>query len=244
MRLIDADAFDERVRAAGGMSEEELSEDFKDGVLAVLYMMSKQPTITAQPEKRTEERTETHACDCVSRQAVQEIVDRIGGMYPYRQIGNRDSYSQYNEAWTDAINRVDAELNSLPSAQSTMGQVFDDDCVSRQAALECLEWHYPDALPATKIKELPSVKPERPKGEWITDDLSGIISCSRCGNNAPMETTGGGQYKSKFCPDCGADMRGEQIKELLETDVVTVFEALKAAHDKIKEWSKRSEQDE
>ena len=48
MRLIDADAFDERVRAAGGMSEEELTEDFKDGVQAVLYMLSNQPTI--QPE--------------------------------------------------------------------------------------------------------------------------------------------------------------------------------------------------
>ena len=44
-RLIDADAFDERVRVAGGMSEEELTEDFKDGVQTVLYMMSKQPTI-------------------------------------------------------------------------------------------------------------------------------------------------------------------------------------------------------
>ena len=48
MRAIDADAFDERVRAAGGMSEEELTEDFKDGVQAVLYMLSNQPTI--QPE--------------------------------------------------------------------------------------------------------------------------------------------------------------------------------------------------
>ena len=44
-RLIDADAFDERVRVAGEMSEEELTEDFKDGVQAVLYMLSKQPTI-------------------------------------------------------------------------------------------------------------------------------------------------------------------------------------------------------
>ena len=44
-RLIDADAFDERVRVAGGMSEEELTEDFKDGVQAVLYMLSKQPPI-------------------------------------------------------------------------------------------------------------------------------------------------------------------------------------------------------
>ena len=55
--------------------------------------------------------------DSISRRAMQEIIDRIGGMYPYRQIGNRESYSSYNEAWTDCINRVDAELNSLPSAQ-------------------------------------------------------------------------------------------------------------------------------
>ena len=118
MRLIDADAFDERVRAAGGMSEEELSEDFKDGVLAVLYMMSKQPTITAQSERQ--------------------------------------------------------------------------------------------------------------KGEWITDDLSGIISCSRCGNDAPMETTGGRQYKSKFCQTCGADMRGGQDDEHAQY-FVDVEEALNMA---------------
>ena len=49
MRAIDADAFDERVRAAGGMSEEELTEDFKDGVQAVLYMLSNQPTIQPEP---------------------------------------------------------------------------------------------------------------------------------------------------------------------------------------------------
>lgn len=55
--------------------------------------------------------------DLIDRQAVQEMVDRIGDIHPYRQIGNRESYSQYNEAWTDAINRVDAELNSLPSAR-------------------------------------------------------------------------------------------------------------------------------
>ena len=48
-RLIDADAFDERVRVAGGMSEEELTEDFKDGVQAVLYMLSNQPTIQPEP---------------------------------------------------------------------------------------------------------------------------------------------------------------------------------------------------
>lgn len=33
-------------------------------------MLEHLPPITPQPEKRTEERTETHACDCISRQAV------------------------------------------------------------------------------------------------------------------------------------------------------------------------------
>lgn len=56
--------------------------------------------------------------DLISRQLMQDILDRVSAMHPYRQIGNRESYSTYNEAWTDAINMVDAELNSLPSAQS------------------------------------------------------------------------------------------------------------------------------
>ncbi len=44
-RLIDADAFDERVRVAGGMCEEELTDDFKDGIQTSLYMLGNQPTV-------------------------------------------------------------------------------------------------------------------------------------------------------------------------------------------------------
>ena len=50
MRLIDADAFDARVRIAGGMSEEELTDDFKDGVLTTLELLKTQPS--AQPEQQ------------------------------------------------------------------------------------------------------------------------------------------------------------------------------------------------
>ena len=112
MRLIDADAFDERVRAAGGMSEEELSEDFKDGVQTVLYMMSKQPTITAQPEERTQERTETHACDCVSRKDAVDLLDVAcfmhieGDQYPEPLHGDWIDYHQTKYL-----------LEKMPSAQ-------------------------------------------------------------------------------------------------------------------------------
>lgn len=40
-------------------------------------------------------------------------------------------------------------------------------CISRQAALECLDWKYPDKLPKTKIIELPSVTPQTKIGRWI-----------------------------------------------------------------------------
>lgn len=48
----------------------------------------------------------------------------------------------------------------------------------------------------------------REKGEWITDGRR--TECSQCHN----KKSGGSQpewYKfMEFCPDCGADMRGEQ----------------------------------
>ena len=53
-----------------------------------------------------------------------------------------------------------------------------------------------DAIDAVLL--LPSVQPERNTGRWINDN------CSECG-----------QYvfhgdARNFCPNCGADMRGEQ----------------------------------
>lgn len=43
-RYIDAEHFDERVRLAGGMSEGELTDDFKDGVQATLMLLETEPT--------------------------------------------------------------------------------------------------------------------------------------------------------------------------------------------------------
>lgn len=43
-RYIDADAFDERVRISVGFVEEELTDDYKDGVRCTLEMLKTQPT--------------------------------------------------------------------------------------------------------------------------------------------------------------------------------------------------------
>lgn len=51
-RLIDADAFDKRIRLAVGSCEEELTEDFKDGISTILEMMKTAPTVDAVPVVR------------------------------------------------------------------------------------------------------------------------------------------------------------------------------------------------
>ena len=64
------------------------------------------------------------------------------------------------------------------------------------------------------IEAMPSVEPERKRGEWVKEDMSGYLTpggnsiyhCSECGR-----TEGPCPYPrlTDFCPSCGADMRGE-----------------------------------
>ena len=61
-----------------------------------------------------------------------------------------------------------------------------------------------------KMKELPTIETEPVKhGRWIYDDEAypggnpyGHYDCDQCGESVP--------HKTNYCPNCGADMRGEQ----------------------------------
>lgn len=77
-----------------------------------------------------------------------------------------------------------------------------------------------------KVLELPSAEPKR--GKWIYDENGmdwnlGAWVCSEChcrNDNIPPAIKFGNEYKriadpnmwqgSRFCPNCGADMRGER----------------------------------
>ena len=55
-----------------------------------------------------------------------------------------------------------------------------------------------------RIKQLPSAQPERIRGRWIEKPhVHGVAYCSLCDYELHTNDT-------NFCPNCGADMRGEQ----------------------------------
>lgn len=91
------------------------------------------------------------------------------------------------------------------------------DLISRQAVIDKMAELQGRAATKTelkgiskawkRIKKLPSVEPERKKGKWeiyVISMLDGEdCRCSECGK------TGCVPYWN-YCPNCGADMRGEE----------------------------------
>ena len=90
------------------------------------------------------------------------------------------------------------------------------DLISRQAAIDAFDSYILDEttdLNGNTVREvlekMPSTQPERKKGKWIHDKDDTLLSgyCSRCGwESIIMETD---VADMPYCPNCGADMRGE-----------------------------------
>ena len=55
--------------------------------------------------------------DCISRQNVNDALEKVASFFPYRIPGKGETYDKYNEAWNDAIGRAEIEIKQLPSAQ-------------------------------------------------------------------------------------------------------------------------------
>ena len=90
-----------------------------------------------------------------------------------------------------------------------------EDCISREEALLALTgMDLPTdrdkliALFTERIQHLPSVTPQRPKGKWIEIEIDAgefIYKCTKCGMRVINPY--------KYCPNCGAKMKGEQDNE-------------------------------
>ena len=90
-----------------------------------------------------------------------------------------------------------------------------DDLISRQAAIDAI--NSIDNLDAKarggiyfKLMGLPSAQPERKRGCWvgIDDEPCDVYECDQCGTT--YDTVDNTWDLPYFCPNCGADMRGEK----------------------------------
>ena len=90
-----------------------------------------------------------------------------------------------------------------------------DDLISRQAAImhfvkasknyECGMFDLKEVT--HELWQLPSAEPKRKNGKWIGKPIAGYctVRCSVC-KDVFRENNG----RWNFCPDCGADMRGDK----------------------------------
>lgn len=125
---------------------------------------------------------------------------------------------------SDHIAEVSKKVSSAQPELAKDINVPSNDCISRQAAIDALDKRF-DGVPmelTTEILELRRDLRERipsaqRTGKWIYgEDLVAMCDgyrCSNCGFFVPWD------YQHKFisyieeynfCPNCGADMRGEQ----------------------------------
>lgn len=80
------------------------------------------------------------------------------------------------------------------------------DLISRQAALDALEWKWAGKAAIDAIKGLPTIDPVK-HGKWINDDVG--VHCSECFcgwkflTGIPVEV-----YGFNYCSYCGAKMDG------------------------------------
>ncbi|MBR2556327.1 MAG: hypothetical protein IKE94_15885 [Aeriscardovia sp.] len=52
--------------------------------------------------------------DLIDRQETIKEIKELANLYPYKVIGDRESYSTYNEAWSDCVDMAEsAVLNQL-----------------------------------------------------------------------------------------------------------------------------------
>lgn len=119
-------------------------------------------------------------------------------------------------AFVEPITKEQGKLidDTFDMAIKALEQEPCEDCISRQAVVDALshmcsedenEITVSRANVCAMLKYLPSAQTERKKGKWITNLYAfgeDRYECNRCHNTA--------FHCYDYCPNCGADMRGDE----------------------------------
>ena len=105
---------------------------------------------------------------------------------------------------------IEYDIEALDMAIEALKAQPCEDCVSRESVIDTLKLLRNKGFSVYAydkwIEGLPSVQPEREKGEWLHFKHKGQskIRCRNCLYEEPENII----YVREYCPCCGADMRG------------------------------------
>lgn len=123
-----------------------------------------------------------------------------------------DILGQYGGESAEAYKMAIKALEQQPSEPRTNLAETSQDCISREEAINeadnlSLETSYDNEKVEQMLRDLPPVKPKRPKGKWIetpveNDIVPVVFKCSECGMRIVNPY--------KYCPNCGSYNGGEK----------------------------------
>ena len=121
---------------------------------------------------------------------------------------------EMNGADSEHLDAFDMAIEAL-SEPSRQGQ--RDGLISRQDVYDLIDnWGEPmmsRRVFRCDIEDLPSAQPERKKGKWIYDG-----DCYICNQCKSAFNWWADSQTSNYCPNCGADMRGESDGQRNDAD--------------------------
>ena len=155
--------------------------------------------------------------DLISRADAIEAIEETDW---YHQNRNKDMVSGANSDEHQAWYKADDVYKALEAVPS-VNRPKDGDLISRADAIEALGEEPPvwcdeeyeiaerDQWRADieAIESVPSA--DRPRGEWLDENGTYYANCSKCGYQMDTHVERG---YFRYCPNCGADMRGGEDK--------------------------------
>lgn len=157
-----------------------------------------------QSEKRTEKRTKTHACVCISRQALQEwIKDKTFGDIVVASEHNFDCLPSVEpEKCGDCISREELKQKFQWLAKAT--KYGNEDSEQQNFSYSTMMMYEIADMIEDAIDNCSSVEPERNPGKW--KHMVGFWECDQCHAEYTDMPTCMGKVIYEYCPSCGSKM--------------------------------------